>query len=515
MVDWLSEIETICGQMHNTLQTPEGGFKENRRDTARKGPFTTIEGLYPLLLYPKSEKFYTPIVKGIDYLLGEAENNGWKISPHPYFPEIDHSIDSTAYGLYVLLLARNFFNKNNKGSQDHKQRLENINKLIIESIKYISEYKNDDNGWGLRHNLKSRTYSTCLVIYALSNCSKNDFLKVDIDGDCLIADGVKFLQNNNKNENEPGWYYSEPEEFDSEEITNKKTTKSVNLTATVVFSLSHLWFTSYRNNENPKDIHNLILQGRNYIINSEKFQSLNEDNTNYDYIFTSDREIVSYNDGNISTNFDHPPEMIIPALILAPGYSIKNQPLIKYRDYLCRKINETVNNIGNRRWNLFEFSDKVFALIYHHYVENAFTKCLNLFVKEGDVFRCLIDEENKCYNVKEALKRCPHYENEESCEYIIEANNKCPFDGDIKSCIHIKNRNRFKKFFEWVRKKPKLAIIIATLSTCAILYPITYTLSIYFYNKINLDFISIIYGIVLGILGMFFGYNLLKSNNGD
>lgn len=428
---WLSNLNRIIEIMIPRLQDKDGGFKDE--GNGNKGCFSTIEGLYPLLLHPQKEKWAKNIITGIKYLLKNAKNG--KISPTPEYSDIveDCCVDSMAYGLYILTLSRHYIVTISQKNKE-KRLLTSINTQIKHCIKYIEENQNGDGGWPLvkdvADDLKSRTYSTALVIFALSNCGKTDFEEYKKDVRTLIREGVNFLIKYNRCD-DGGWFFSLPRNGDVEELAKLKKKPSVNLTAVVVFSLAHLLRTEWKFGWDVK-ILKVVQEGAKYIHEktfewrqNKKGQKIiilhvyNDcepvDYPTYDR--TGKGRIIKIKGYNKNEGFIFPYEMILPALVLAPGYSVKSKELMTLRDLIYSKL-EQIGRSRTKPEKLYDFSEKIFALLYHGYIETLLEEGLDRFVKTADVLRCVIDGYDSCPQVRDAVSMCPYSENINSCPHV-------------------------------------------------------------------------------------------------
>lgn len=426
---WLSEIDKIIEKMLPKLQDRDGGFKNE--EEGKKGCYPTIEGLYPLLLHPRKEKWATNIIDGIKYILRHTSENHGKISPSPEFTDVveDCSVDSMAYGLYVLALARHYISNYVLKSKEKEKLLSEINTQIKRCIEYIVGNQNRDGGWPFVKDevsdFKSRIYSTALVIFSLSNCNKTDFKDAKKDATIMIRDGVNFLEKHNRVKGE-GWFFSMPRGETNENI-RESTTPSVNLTAVVVFSLSHLLRTEF--GLDPKVL-SLVQEGEKYIYKKTFMDNLDgrslsvkDDNEPVDYpAFDGTNRGKSIKTNKYAFSY----EMILPALVLSPGYSVESQELINLRDFIYDEF-KTIERTRTQPWKLYDFSDKIFALLYYNYVETLLRVGIDRFVKASEVIACVIDD----------YKKCP---------YVINAHKYSIFQ-KIRNSV----KNRWQKLPRWVR----------------------------------------------------------------
>lgn len=450
---WLSDINRIIGIMLPRLQDTDGGFKDE--ENGNKGCFSTIEGLYPLLLHPQKEKWGKHITDGIEYLLKNAKNG--KISPAPEYPDVvgDCCVDSMAYGLYVLTLARYYTTNYAPRNEKRENILSDLNTQIKHCIRYIEENQNGDGGWALvkdlAEDLKSRTYSTALVIFALSNCEEGDFEESKKDGRTLIREGVNSLIEYNRCD-DGGWFFSQPREVEDEKLVKLKKKPSVNLTAVVVFSLAHLLRTEWKFGWDDK-ILKVIREGAKYIYENTFGEGWKENTLPVEESY----ELVDYpaydetGKGKIikTKRFIFPYEMILPALVLVPGYSVKSQELIALRDLIYSKLEQLRKGGITKPWKLYDFSDKIFALLYHNYIETLLEEGLDRFVKTADAIRCVIDGNEMCPDVINAFKRCP-YEGDkiEQCPCLRSfVGQKISIFQKIRNSV----KNRWRKLHGWAR----------------------------------------------------------------
>lgn len=470
------------------------GFKNFERGEV--GVFSTIEGIYPLLLHPQSHRknIENKIIDGIGYILANTKNG--KISAKPEYIDIkdEYCVDSCAYGLYVLTLTRKHLINSDLAEKNQLKLL--IDEQIKQCINRIIENRNEnDGGWPIRkmeNHFPSRPYSTSLVIFSISNCSKEDFgsqysLMLD-----MIRNGINFLEKNHRVPSPPdpekhkirkgrGWYYTEL--FPDNTADNQKNL-SLNMTAEVVFALGHLvrnrWWEP-----NPTVL-KLIKEGAAYLWENgfnencktgEISLSLAGEGANQGL----GRECVKYPGSSFSrTNndikyhkFEHPFEMMLPALILAPGYSIRSDQITLLKTKIEEKMKEMMKSNLTLHFNLYEYSDKSFSLMYYNYISTLIEIGLDRFVTASEPLRCIVNDAQSCPDVKKARLECPFNLNISQCPNVssatqecpfnratnqclavIEANKKCPFNGDIKQCTFIE-KNIFMRLFDWLRKKWK------------------------------------------------------------
>lgn len=458
----LYDLNEIIEKMLPQLQDENGGFKEE--ENGNIGCYSTIEGLYPLLLHPQKEKYTKNIVNGLEYLLKKVKEESGRISPAPEYQDIigDCCVDSMAYGLYVLTLARQYISRYK--IKEAEPLLSDINGQIKNCIRYITENQNDDKGWPLVkdnvENFRSRTYSTALVIFSLSNCEKTDFKGNKKDDIAMIRDGVYFLSIYNRSSETGGWFFSEARDNDDEKIKELKTTPNVNLTAVVTFSLAHLLLTEFGTDPT---ILSLAQGGSKYIYTETFKNTLDGGNLPV----KDDYEPVDYptiKKGTVGKKIETKKyvfsyEMILPALLLSPGYSVSSRELVALRDFIYADL----KNIEKKRleaWKIYDFSDKIFALLYYYYIETLFEKSITLFAKAGDVIRCVVDD----YNL---------------CSRVIEARDICPYSNSIASCPHVssaKSRTILQRFknqwiaFSWWLKGLLIQLIIVVFTLPVLLY---------------------------------------------
>lgn len=414
---WLSDLNSIIEKMLPKLQESDGGFKD--KENGKKGCFSTIEGLYPLLLHPQKEKWAKNIIDGIKYLLKNVTNGN--ISPAPEYPDIagDCSVDSMAYGLYVLTLARHYIMDNISEHEESEILLSELNEQVQFCIKYIKENQNEDKGWPLVKSipldLKSRTYSTALVIFALSNCEDSDFEECKRDRRTLIIDGVNFLISENR-DGEGGWFFSEPQNTDDARLVKLKKKPSVTLTAVVVFSLSHLLRTE-RKTECDNEIRKVVKEGAKYIykrifttdgVINNSFLVEEYEPVDYPVLNGNSKGIIKKTKGlNDKEGFAYPYEMILPALILTPGYSLKDEGLIALEDFIFKKFKK-IGSSQTKSWEIYDFSDKLFALLYYNYIDTLIEEGLDRFVKKANPIRCVIDGHDLCPDVRNVMRGYPY-----------------------------------------------------------------------------------------------------------
>lgn len=384
----LNNIEKHIGQMLQNFANEDGSFKNKMGGTS--GSYSTIEALIPLLLYPDKGKYRKDIIKGVTYVLTEAEKNQKRISPAPEYINIYENccVDSMAYGLYMLTLARNYLENN-----PEKDLNEKTSNQIKECIKYISANQNDDKGWSLqkRNGLKSRTYTTALVLLAICNCETKDF-ENEVGAykrELLLGNAKDFLIQNNfhtetikkkknqnfkneiKEETKTKWYFAKPSDDDTADKKNDKQRDSVNLTATVVFALSHLLRTCESDDHWEPEVKTKIQEGINYIVDY-KIEALKEKDIEQVEYYSEDGQKLSH-------KYEHPFEMIVPAIVMSPGNSLKECSFKKIKSKIQNEINAIISKKGEKE--LWQFSDKIFALEYYVCIDRGIEGMLNNFSK--------------------------------------------------------------------------------------------------------------------------------------
>ena len=410
-----NDLSKILDRLEN-LQNPDtGAFRSEDKinhSTPQEGVFSTIEGIVPFLLFPYDEVYPDVILKGINYLIKVTDESDGKINPIPEYPNYDESfgsVDGAAYTLYVFTLARHFIKKQ---SNDDKIR-QSIEKQISLLLQYIKQNQNDDNGWGIvkYSNLKSRTYSTSLVVFALNNCEEKDFDNAKVNGKDLLQNGVQFLLEKNIKieDGEMKWYFSEPCDDDFEDIKNTKKQYNTNITAVVIFSLSHVLHTKWsdwRDGEWDDKIEKAVSFGANYII-----KTLFDDSSNptfedviepVSYPFSEKKSAATV----IRTHeYHHTYQMILPSFVLAPGISIYSNECGNIKKHIFKTVSDRLDDDGSYsiKTNLktYELADSAFALTYYYCLNLGIEGCINNILKKGELFECLIRDDGNvgfCYN---------------------------------------------------------------------------------------------------------------------
>ena len=182
---------------HQTVrESYVGAFRYSVAEPSRVGPFQTIEALFPFLLFPSTQQYLETILQGLRHVLMELEESqDGGVRPFPEFESKWHdtAVDSTAFGLYVFALARNFF----RTLPPEKRRKlggiqNNVDTAIRKMIAYLEKNSNTD-GWGFARGLANRVYSTALVATSLSYCEPGDFEAGQTHQEELIAKTVRYI----------------------------------------------------------------------------------------------------------------------------------------------------------------------------------------------------------------------------------------------------------------------------------------------------------------------------------
>jgi len=490
------QIDEVINKMLPLLQDDsDGGFKD-KEDGSKKGCFPTIEGLYPLLIHPQKEKWKENIINGIKYLLKNTKNG--YISPAPEYPNIvgNCCVDSMAYGLYVLTLARHYVGNYISRREEQESILSDLNGRINQCIKYIEMNQNIDGGWPIVKDeveeLKSRTYSTALVIFSLNNCEGWDFEGCQKTRVTLIREGVIFLAKHNRCK-EGGWFFSQPREKDAEEVKRLKTKMSLNLSAVVLFSLGHLIRAGSEFAEDD-EILAILHDEANYIY-SNIFEVKSGTTTFHlrEKYLKEDYELVDYPiydehvKGKIIQQKEYyfPYEMLLPAFVITPGYSTKNKGLKILRDYIYNNF----TRIAKKRikpWKLYDFSDKVFAILYYDYIDTLLEESIDRFVRRAEVIRCAIDSSDSCLAVINASNKCLYSTNVDSCPHVSSTKNRLSKIGQTIS--QIKKR--------WIKSPGWLKAILIQI----IVLVVTLFILIHLEKRTSLGSLSITIWTVYGII---------------
>ena len=498
-----NDLSKILDRLKN-LQNPDtGAFRSEDKinhSTPQEGVFSTIEGIIPFLLFPYDDVYPDVILKGINYLIEVTEENNGKINPIPEYPNYDErfgSVDGATYTLYVFTLARHFIKKqlNCDGT------LQNIEKQILLLLQYIEQNQNDDDGWGIvkYNHLKSRTYSTSLVVFALNNCEKKDFDNAKVDGKDLLQNGVQFLLEKNMKieDGEMKWYFSEPLDDDSETIKNKKKQCNTNITAVVIFSLSHVLHTKWsdwRDGEWDTKIKTAVSSGANYII-----KTLFDDSSNP--TFGDVIELVSYpssekKSAGITTHkYHHTYQMVLPSFVLAPGISIYCNECDYLKNHILKTVSEKLGDDGlysiETNLKTYELADSAFALTYYYCLILGIEGCINNILKKGELFECLIRDDGNvgfCYNWNLYKSKLVSAHNEE-IEALKASHNK-EIEA-LKTVYNTINKYRQKgiNFFKtWKLNKQRIYGLIVTI---VLTYIISIIIIYQFKKEIELNLLNL------------------------
>lgn len=343
----VAQIKRVLDTLKDLQDTKEGAFFKNSKKSERS-VFGTIECLFPFLLYPFSQNYSQVIDDGIKYIVSNTKPNG--VPSDSQFPANTMSlVDSTAFGIYVFTMAKNYYLEERKKKFFHL-----IEDRIRGWIKFIFDNKNS-SGWGLLKGQISRVYSTSLVVGALSNC-EDCFFDPPTLKDELLNDGIKYL-------------CSEQKEIGGWECEDGSGTKIINpqITATAIFSLN----SSLRFNFN-KEVEQTINKGAEYLLTA-----------GLDWLQPFEEKIsIEIGKSITTTFFPHPYYMVLPALLMTGYMGFHDKRILDLYNMISQSLtNFQPNKAGG--YNYYELSEIANALILFFSTANVARKSDLIFSSAG------------------------------------------------------------------------------------------------------------------------------------
>ena len=310
-----------------TLMDESGAIKYSTKPNAGHGPYQTLESLLPFVLFPEKENFHDAIVQMAAYVISQADVMDGGFRPFPEYPYWEFSaVDSTAYAIHVFAQLRDYLHAHKETKTDLEPLANKVDLAIQKSIGFISRNINNDDGWGFvkneEHDLNSRTYSTSLVVNALSHCLDTDFPK-EISKKTLIGKGVGYLIARQCKEGEVtgGWFFS----------TDDKRVHP-NITSVVVYSLSQ----TYKYNRDRR-VEDAIEKGIRYIT---KYWTMDDVVERVKYPSSTGTKKIEFHE------FVHPHQMILPAALLSGE--------VGFNDDRIREIAQEIINNYKQKIDRFE-----------------------------------------------------------------------------------------------------------------------------------------------------------------
>jgi len=349
-----------------TLMDESGAIKYSTKPNAGHGPYQTIESLLPFVLYPEKENFHDAIVQMAGYILSQADTVDGGFRPFPEYPYWESSaVDSTAYAIHVFAQLREYLHAHKENNTELEPLANKVDLAIQKSIGFIGRNVNNDDGWGFVKNeeygLNSRTYSTSLVVNALSHCLDADFPK-EISKKILIGKGVGYLLGHQCKEGEEtgGWFFSP----DDKRV-------HPNITSVVVYSLSQ----TYKYNRDRR-VEDAIEKGIRYIT---KYWTMDDVVEQVKYPTSTGVKKVEVHE------FVHPHQMILPAALLSGevGFNddrireIAQEILNNYKQKIDRFEEEPLD--PDSTLNAWDLAETAFTLLTYYSVCDVVEQSNTLF----------------------------------------------------------------------------------------------------------------------------------------
>lgn len=431
------------------LQKVDGSFKISTQSEI-SGPFQTAEALLPLLLVPNKTKYIKQILSSLNYLIKKV--NASKDDGVIPAPEIvgwqGSAVDSSAYTLYVFAVAMDYLEHAAMSTDVKKETINKIENATIELINYIDGQKNPDGGWGFINGLKSRIYTTSLVVSALSCVLGKDLgnarKKVNANYLGLIHSGVKFIIDmeckgncnscrhpcsyKDERNNVGGWYFSEDQDDENhlldylqKEGDCRRERKEIhpNITAVAIFSLANS-LKHFYGEEIENDIKDALKKGSKFLENNCDFKTLIlRDNAlrKYDNIFGKmldvDKKIihklkslenigeslkipsvtirkkgsVDYRD----VEYAQPYHMLLPALLISGFFGFNHEDLTFFKDRIINEYRKTIemHREKHAEVKLWEVTDTIFALSAYYSVADVINNSYNIYSNANELISYL------------------------------------------------------------------------------------------------------------------------------
>lgn len=434
------------------LQKLDGSFKISTQNEI-SGPFQTAEALLPLFLVPNKTKYIEQILSSLDYLIKEvnASKDGGVLPAPEILDWQDSAVDSSAYTLYVFGVALDYLDHAAMSTDAKKETTDKIENATIKLIKYIDGQKSLDGGWGFINGLKSRIYTTSLVVSALSCIGEDLFSKArkKVNTNCLglIRSGVQFIIDmeckgncnsckhpcsyKDERNNVGGWYFSEDQDDENrlldylqKEGDYRRERKEIhpNITAVAIFSLANS-LKHFYGEEIENDIKDALKKGAKFLENNCDFKTLMlRDNAlgKYDNVFgkmlDSDDKIsyklkslenigeslkipsvrvrkkvpVEYRD----VEYAQPYHMLLPALLISGSFGFSHEDIILFKDHILNKYKKTIGTHQEKHTEvkLWEVTDTIFALSSYYSVADVVNNSYNIYSNSNEIISYLRDQ---------------------------------------------------------------------------------------------------------------------------
>lgn len=345
----IEQIEKVLDALKGLQDQKDGSFFKDS-NKSEKSVFITTECLFPYLLYPFSQKYSQVIDNGIKYIIANTTIAG--VPADNQFPSsIGLAIDPTAFGIYVFIMARNYYLEERKPAFLHS-----IEERLKGWIKFIADNKND-LGWGILSSQESRVQSTNLVIGALSNC-EDSFFKSPAQKSELLDHGIQYLK---KKQVHGGWGCKSAS-------SNEKEIINMHITATAIFALNSSLRFNFK-----KEVEAVINSGAKYLLDNLKEAGS-----------SSFIEVISVkkNSSIITSVFEHPYFMVLPALLMTGHMGFHADNILILYKAISDSFNKfTPYKVGG--FNYWELSDTANALILFFSTANVARNSDMIFSSAG------------------------------------------------------------------------------------------------------------------------------------
>ena len=368
-----------------TLKTPEGALKVSTKNNDF-GPYQTLEGLLPFLLFPDRNEFLCDIVQIANYILGSQDAKDGGFCPYPEYQYMSSAVDSTAYAIYVFAIFREFLYSlsfEERKSLEYSNLVSQTDNSIKRAIQFVHDNKNADHGWGFildkSQQLPSRAYSTGLVIAALSYCRSGDFEGLQNDKRSLISGGTNYLLSRQRmagEDNEGGWSFSATHDV-----------AHPNITAFVIWAMNCTY-----NDTRDSRVESSIDRGIKYIIRSLRIDELEKVDEVVHFPASSRRSFAQH-------SFSCSYYMIVPAALLSGELGFKDDRLAKMVSKVENEWKEILRFLNdtplqdNPELRIWELAETAYALISYYSVHNAVENCTRLFAGTNNLYRAIVQAE--------------------------------------------------------------------------------------------------------------------------
>lgn len=376
-----------------SLRDDTGAIRYSTDPKARFGPFQTVECLLPFLLFPDRVKFIEDIVMMAAYVLStrDPDDGGYRAYPeYPYWEGA--AVDSTAYAIYVFALLRDLLQSRTSLRSEYHVFCDTLRDGIRDGIAFIVRNQNQDSGWGFLKNetlkLESRTYSTSLVLSALSHCSDEDVPSLGLSRRDILGSGVDYLLTNQiqTGEDAGGWSFSE---YHNEPHPN--------ISAVAVFSLTQTYHTGWRD----RRVEEAIDRGVKYLTSHWTMENA--------------KERVRYPKGAALAEVDvhkyvQPYHMLLPAALLSGELGFNDEKITQIETKISDQYQQKVERHEREPLDpssiltAWELAETAFTLTSYYSVCNVVENCTALFANAASQYDAVVQAETRNIRIAEALQ---------------------------------------------------------------------------------------------------------------